>query len=69
MHNLPLSDTVEIHEARLTTTTFGQDVASWVDYYGFLKANAMHMEAKRVFERAMQACTDKQAILMQCNKQ
>ena len=23
MHNLPLSDTVEIHEARLTATTFG----------------------------------------------
>ena len=68
MHNLPLSDTVEIHEARLTSSMFGSDVASWVDYHGFLKASNLHNEARRVFERAMAACTDKQAILTQCNK-
>ena len=68
MHNLPLSDTVAIHEARLQTSSFSSDVAAWVDYHGFLKANSMHLEAKRVFERAMAACTDKQSILKQCNK-
>ena len=68
MRNLPVKDTVEIHETRLLTTSYSQDVASWVDYHGFLISNNMHLDAKRVFERAMAACTDKQAILVQCSR-
>ena len=63
INNLPISDSVEIYEAKLTSSAYSNDVGSWVEYHGFLKGYGMHLEAKRVFERAMLSVTDKQALL------
>ena len=67
IHNLPMSDIIEIHEAKLACTSFSKDTTAWTDYYGFLKGAGMHLEAKRAFERAMAVCVDKQAILTNCS--
>ena len=66
IHNLPNSDTVEIYETKLVSTAFNSSADAWIDYHGFLKASGMHLEAKRVIERAMSMVTDKQAILKKC---
>ncbi len=63
LKNLPTADTCEIYEAKLICSAFSGDAATWVEYHGFLKSQNMHLEAKRVLERAMLAVTDKQTIL------
>ena len=66
LNNLPASDTVEIYEAKVACSAFAQDAEAWIDYFGFLRTSGLQAEAKRVKERAIAACTDKQAILNQC---
>ena len=68
IRNLSTSDYCEIYEAKLACSAFGNDCATWIEYHGFLKSSGLHLEAKRVLERAMLAVNDKQAILTQCKQ-
>lgn len=66
--NLPTADTIQVFESKLACAAFISDADSWIEYHGFLKSAAMHLEAKRVIERALAAVTGdgKALIVKQC---
>ena len=66
MRSLPLEETIAIYEAQVSCAAFCAATEPWVEYFSFLKANNMQLEAGRVYERAIAAAADKRSILAQC---
>ena len=66
--NAPIAEFVEIYEAKLMCSAFSKDEGTWIEYHGYLVANHRQLDAKRVLERAIEACNDKQSILACCKQ-
>jgi len=68
LRNLPVDDFIEIYEAKLLCSAFSKDIGTWVEYHGCLISSNKQMEARRILERALIVCDEKQMILAACKQ-